>query len=129
MTPKVIRHGIAWEPAIYDGANRSGYEPMDDNILVKMDVASATTGGILLTDDAREKHTLASETGVIIAVGPAAFVWNSGGTQRWVGETPGPGDRIYTSKYAGQVLQGDDREVYRVMDSRSIGARKVREIV
>ena len=129
MRPKVIRHGIAWEPAVYDGANHSGYEPMDDNILVKMDVASATTGGIVLPDDAREKHTLASETGVIIAVGPAAFQWNSSGTQRWIGDAPAPGDRIYVSKYAGQVLSGDDREVYRVMDSRSIGARKVREAV
>lgn len=125
MNPKVIRHGIAWEPAEYSGNNKSGYEPMDDRLLVKMDTASATTGGVFLTEDAIEKHTLASETGVIIAVGPNAFVWNESGTRPWVGDRPAPGDRIYVSKYSGQTLYGDDRELYRVMDSRCIGARKL----
>ena len=126
---RIIRHGIAWEPAHFDGANRSGYEPLDDHILVKMDTAAASTGGIFLTDDAKEKNTLASETGVIIACGPSAFAWNESGTQRWVGEAPGPGDRVYVSKYAGQLLHGDDGQVYRVMDSRCIGARRIQRPV
>ena len=123
---RVIRHGIAWDEAEYDGTNHSGYVPLDDRILVKMDTAAATTFGLLLPEDQRDKYTQAAETGVIIACGPAAFAWNESGTRPFTGEQPGPGDRVYVSKYSGQLLHGEDQQIYRVMDSRCIGAVRVR---
>ena len=54
---------------------------------------------------------------------PPPSEWST--KQAHFGDRPAPGDRIYVSKYSGQTLYGDDRELYRVMDSRCIGARKL----
>lgn len=109
--------------ATWDGVNRSGYLPLDDKVLVLMDEhASLTSGGILIPDVAQERQSQACETGVIIAVGPAAFVWDDEGKRGWVGHKPEPGDRIYVERYAGQLLQGADGNTYRLMSQRCIGA-------
>lgn len=123
---RIIREGITYELAQFDGVNRSGYEPMDDRVLVLLDLPSEkSAGGVRLPFDVVEKHTMASENGVIVAIGPAAFAWNESGTRPWTGERPAPGDRVFISRYAGQLCHGDDGRLYRIMDSRCIGARKV----
>lgn len=109
--------------AAWDGVNRSGYRPLDDKVLVLMDEhADVTSGGIMLPQTAAERQTLASESGTIVAIGPAAFVWNDDGNRKWVGEVPAPGDRVYVERYAGQVIQGRDGNSYRLMGQRCVGA-------
>ena len=107
----------------WDGTNRSGMEPVCDKVLVLVDPAvQKTRGGIIMTDANVETQTLASTTGILVSVGPQAFVWDSDRTTKWEGEKPEPGVRVYFQRYAGQEYAGDDGELYRVMQDRSIGA-------
>lgn len=107
----------------WDGTNRSGYDPLDDKVLVQMDEhADITAGGIYIPDPAAERQTAAAETGTIVALGPAAFVYNDEATRKWVGRRPEPGDRVYVSRYAGQLLQGIDGKTYRLMSQSCVGA-------
>lgn len=109
--------------ATWDGVNRSGYAPLDDKVLVLIDEhAEATSGGIALTAEFVERQTMASEHGVVVAVGPAAFRWNDDGTRAWDGKRPEPGDRVYVERYAGQLLNGRDGRKYRLMAQKCIGA-------
>lgn len=109
--------------AEWDGANGSGFEPLDDKVLVLMDEHAATTsGGVQLTDTYRERQSLAGETGVVVALGPGAFVWNDEATRSWSGRRPEAGDRVYCERYAGQLMQGADGRAYRLMSQRCIGA-------
>lgn len=107
----------------WDGVNRSGYQPLDDKVLVLMDEHAATTsGGVMLPEDVRERHSMAGESGLVIALGPAAFRWDDDMTRAWVGRKPEPGDRVYVERYAGQLLQGMDGRTYRLMSQRCVGA-------
>lgn len=87
-----------------------------------MDLAAQVTGGgISLTDDMVERMTMASESGVIVEVGPCAFEFNKSGTT-YTGRKPKAGDRVYIEKYAGNVLLSDTGVTYRVMDDTCICA-------
>jgi chaperonin GroES len=107
----------------WDGANHSGFDPLDDKVLVLMDEhVEVTSGGLTLPAQVVERQSAAGETGLIVALGPAAFVWNDEATRDWSGRKPEPGDRVYVEKYAGQLLQGADGKTYRLMSQRCVGA-------
>lgn len=109
--------------AEWDGANHSGFDPLDDKVLVMMDEhAEVTSGGITLPQDVVDRQSAAGETGIIVALGPAAFVWDDDATRKWSGRKPEPGDRVYVERYAGQLVQGADGRTYRLMSQRCIGA-------
>jgi co-chaperonin GroES (HSP10) len=109
--------------AEFDGANHSGITPLDDKILVLMDQhAEKTSGGIIITQDTQSRQSMASETGVVIALGAAAFAFNDDGNRRWSTAKPIPGDRVVVERYAGRVVQGEDGQEYRLVSQRSIGA-------
>lgn len=117
--------GDAREFAIdaWDGVNRSGYAPLDDKVLVLMEEHVAqTSGGVFVPDTVRERQSMAGETGRVVALGPAAFVYDDDAVRGWIGRRPEPGDRVYVERYAGQLLQGVDGRVYRLMSQRCIGA-------
>ena len=98
-----------FKPAQWNGVNESGYEPLGDCVLVLPDeAADMTSGGVLLTADNVERHSLAAETGVIIAIGLDAFRWTPDKTRPWEAPKPKPGDRVYLKRYAGQVMLGED---------------------
>lgn len=106
----------------WNGANESGIEPLCDKVVVRVDAAiTKTAGGIIITDQISEQQSLSSTTGVLVAVGPQAFIWNSDRTVRWEGARPEPGARVCFARYAGQEYDGLDGALYRVMDDRSIG--------
>src|SRR5262249_27860904 len=66
--------------ADWDGANHSGCHPLDDKVLVLMDEhVEQTAGRVYLPQNYRERQTLASETGVVVALGEAAFTFNDDG--------------------------------------------------
>ncbi len=109
--------------AQWSGSNESGYEPLDDKVLVLTDThVEVTMGGVALPPDAIERMTMAAEHGTVIAVGPAAFRWSDTGVREWQGVRPKPGDRIYFERYSGQLLKGTDGKLYRVMSQRCIAA-------
>jgi co-chaperonin GroES (HSP10) len=89
--------------------NNSGYTPICDRILVKVDEsASVTAGGVHIPDETAYKMTMASETGVIVSMGDAAFIWSFDRSRSWEGYRPKIGDRIYIERYAGRVIKGKD---------------------
>lgn len=107
----------------WKGVNESGFLPEGDRVLVLPDQASEQTmGGIYLDEQTRERITAASETGVVVACGPEAFVWNSDRQRRRESEGPKPGSRVFFERYTGGILHGKDGRIYRVMDDKSIGA-------
>jgi chaperonin GroES len=112
MQPRLFKTHIAeYQQATWTGTNESGWSPLNDKILVYPDQASEKTkGGIQLTADSIARHTLASEAGVCVEIGPDCTLKIS------------PGDRIYIERYAGQLVTGHDGKVYRLMDQSSVGA-------
>lgn len=123
MQPKLLQG----EKALYlieewDGVNRSGMIPYANTLLVRADeCAPYTAGGILLEDELRERHTMAATTGIVVAIGPAAFQFMPNG-RPWPAEDPAAavGDRVYFIQYAGYLYQGFDRKAYRVMTDAQI---------
>lgn len=127
MQPKLLKSSQLGEfiPAEYTGKNESGYEPVCDRVLVLPDMAAEkSSGGIDLPAEIVDRHTMAAETGVIIAVGPDAFKWTPDKTRTWDGYKPGPGDRVYIQRYSGQIMLGEDGRLYRLMEYGCIGAVK-----
>jgi chaperonin GroES len=122
---RILRTGDQREfvHAAFDGTNRSGITPLDDKVLIRMDEHSEITqGGIVIPDDTRSRQSMASETGVVIALGAAAFAFNDDATRAWSTAKPEPGDRVVVERYAGRVIQGQDSVEYRLVSQRSIGA-------
>jgi len=106
----------------WDGKNGSKVQPIGDFVLVLPDqAAEKTTGGIITgSDDERERVSLASETGVIVALGDTAFVWNSDRTRAFTGKKPKVGDRVFFARYSGQQHTGKDGKFYMLMFDKSI---------
>lgn len=132
LRPKLLKSVQLGEfvQAEYTGKNESGYVPIGDRVLVLPDSAAAvSSGGIQLLPEQVERTTLASETGVVIALGDDAFHWNFDRTRVWEGYKPQPGDRVYILRYSGQTLMGEDGRIYRLMDYGNVGAVKKRTTV
>ena len=105
----------------WDGENRSVHEPIGDSVLVLPDkAATKTAGGIELPDSMRETHSLAAESGVIVALGEGAWTWNRDRTRRFEGKKPVVGQRVSFERYAGTEIIGDDGEMYRSMSDGCI---------
>lgn len=110
----------------WDGYNRSRIKPVCDKVVVLVDEAvDQTKGGIIITDQGQEVQTLAATTGVLVAVGPQAFAYDSDRLVRWEGERPQPGERVYFQKYAGQEYTGWDGRLYRLLQDRSVAGVEI----
>ena len=123
--PKLVRGlEFEYEPFAYDG-NTSGYQPFGKNVIIGIDrCPEKTSGGVLLTDQARETQDAGSITGAVVAIGAEAFRFFDDGAP-WVGETITVGDRVTFEKYAGILVPGEDERQYRICDYRAIAARYV----
>lgn len=124
MEPKLLKTGIAeYVPQVWGGENQSGAKPLGDYVLLMPDTAAEqTSGGVFIDPRTAERHTLASETGILVAMGDQAFVWNADRSRKWDGERPQVGQRVYFTRYAGQLVHGKDGRTYRVMEDKCIGA-------
>jgi len=96
--------------------NKSGLQPVEYKILVKLDkVADRTEGGIFIPASLMELQQMKQVEAVLIAVGGNAF-------EEWSGPTPIIGDRIYVAKTAGYQIVGMDGEKYQLMNDKDIAA-------
>lgn len=105
------QHG-QFELREWDGKNRSGIQPVGDKVLVLVDPCCEKSGSIIIPDDQRDRQTLASTTGIMVAAGPKALASESG---------LAAGIRVCFERYAGNEYAGLDGELYRLMQDRSIG--------
>lgn len=106
----------------WDGLNRSGITPLSDKVLVLCDEGMSTSrGGLIITDQSVARQTLASTTGIAVAMGPMAFLWDADRSFEWKGERPEPGMRIMFQRFAGQEYTGKDGRLYRLIQDRQIG--------
>jgi chaperonin GroES len=124
MQPRLIKTQHAeYRPGVYAGKNESGWTPIGDKVLVLTDQpAEQTTGGVWITEDTKDRMSMAAETGIVVALGHSAFLWNADRSRPLTGPRPGPGDFVYIERYAGQVIMGNDGQIYRLMSDACIAA-------
>jgi chaperonin GroES len=124
MQEKLLKTTQAeYERAAYDGTNESGLTPFGDRVLVLPDsAADKSSGGIVIPDAVKEMQSYAAETGVIVAIGDGAFVWNADRTKPFSGVKPKPGDRVFFDRYSGGLARGRDGRTYRIMDDKAVAA-------
>lgn len=80
-------------------------KPLNDRVLIKVTEAEEkTTGGILLTETAKEKPS----TGTVIAVGPGMY--DEQGNRKALNISPG--NTVLYSKYAGNEFKSSDGSQY-----------------
>jgi chaperonin GroES len=101
--------------------NKSGIMPVEFKCLILQDKQEEkTAGGVFIPQNAVEARQNAEVKATLVAVGGNAF-------EKWGGRLPVPGDRVYTAKYAGAVVDGEDGERYRLVLDSDITAIMVKE--
>jgi co-chaperonin GroES (HSP10) len=94
--------------------NTSGIYPAGYRILIKPDaVEEITPGGIYIPPSEKDKYQRAQQTGVVIALGPEAF---DDCAAAWAK----PGDRVFFSRYEGDIITGEDGDDYRLVNDRCV---------
>lgn len=101
--------------------NDSGLQPMEYNVVIKMDPTEEKVGSIIIPVTKQERDELATDQGTLIAVSPHAFSyadWPEGAVP------PKPGDRVMFAQYAGRLWKpkGDNGPVYRILKDKDIVA-------
>jgi chaperonin GroES len=91
----------------------SGIHPLEYKVLVKpQKIEEKTEGGIVLTNETRDKEEMAEVEAELIAVGPIAF-------EDWE-VFPKIGAKVHFAKYAGIYVKGNDGENYRLINDKDI---------
>ena len=97
--------------------NSSGIRPMEYNVLVEpREVESQTKGGIYIPEDTREKEQYGQTEGVLVAMSPLAFNYDSLPD----GYAPKVGDRVVFSRHQGNEVRGQDGKTYWLLKDKSI---------
>jgi co-chaperonin GroES (HSP10) len=126
--PRLLRTELGEFEQNQSAVNDSGYQPIGDRVLIKVDnAASTSSGGVHLPDDVVYKQTMAAETGIIVALGDAAFKWTFDRSREWYGYRPEVGNRVYVERYAGRILKGKDGVWYRLMDDTCVAGIEIKE--
>jgi hypothetical protein len=90
MQPRLIKTQHAeYKPGVYSGKNESGWKPIGDKVLVLTDqMVDRTSGGVFISEELRDRMSMAAETGIIIDLGDSAFVWNADRSRPFTGQKP-----------------------------------------
>lgn len=103
-----------------------GFEPTEYNVIIAPeDIETVTKGGIILTDDKKEREGLAAVRGRLVSVSPLAFTYHDahGAPHRsgWHGvEPPKAGDAVIYKKYGGILTDGEDGKEYRILKDSDV---------
>lgn len=117
------RKDIGFLAGKFDGENRSGYQPIGDSVCVMVDVVDGKLGKsglIQMTPQAIETQNNGATSGIIVAIGPDAFVWSADRKRPFGEDRPQVGDRVFYVRYAGEFTLGVDEKAYRIMSDNSI---------
>lgn len=91
--------------------NSQVQSPLEYYILVKLDkVEERTKGGIILIEETREREAMAQASGILVAVGPLAFMYDVENDVM-----PRIGERVAFPKYSGTKAPSKDGEEYRIL--------------
>lgn len=115
--------------------NESGIYPMGDRVLIRPDEVKYE-GTIVIPETEQEKYANAQSIGVLIAVGPDAWIdhvdRDKDGQIKTVrgfkSHFAKPGDRIAFAKYGGIQMKGKDGVDYRLMNDTDVTAKVDKEI-
>ena len=98
--------------------NSSGIQPVDDRVLVlPTKIDRMTEGGIALPETVAEMEEVGHIKGTIAAMGAQAFEDIEKPDQR-----PKVGAIVAMARYAGYLMQGKDKQEYRLVNDRDIAA-------
>ena len=99
---------------------KPGLIPTEYNVLIAPEeTETVTKGGIILTDDAKEKKDLAQVRGLLVAASPLAFNFD---TFPEGYQPPQSGDVVVYAKYGGVLVTGDDGREYRILKDKDVCA-------
>jgi len=99
-----------------ENKNSSGIRPTGHHVLVLPDkVKEKTEGGIYLPEVTREDEQRASTRGLLVAVGPTAWLEFADG-EPWAQ----PGDYVSYAKYGGIGMKGVDDTDYVLLNDQDI---------
>lgn len=97
-----------------------GLAPVEYNVLIAPEeVEEKTSGGIILIDKTKETDELAQCRGRLVAASPLAFNydnWPEGARK------PAVDDVVWYGKYAGTLIEGRDKRMYRLLKDKDVGA-------
>lgn len=92
-----------------------GIRPVEYGVLVyPLEAEEKTKGGIIVAQNTKELEEIGGTVGILVAVAERA------GSDVWGEDAPKVGDRVIFSRYAGQLVQGNDRRLYRLMKDKDI---------
>ena len=107
-------------PAIEDC--KPGFDPVEYNCIVAPEeMETVSKGGIIFADTTKEREELAQVRGLLVAVSPLAFnydTWPEAEKDR----QPKAGDQVIYGKYAGILIKGDDGREYRLLKDKDVAA-------
>jgi co-chaperonin GroES (HSP10) len=99
--------------------NPAGIFPVEFKCLIKQEavedsdpeLARAKRSGIVLPEEFKSREQMGGVRATLLAVGGNAF-------EDWKGEKPKPGDRVYTARYSGIEVVGNDGGKYRLVNDK-----------
>jgi len=98
----------------------SGIIPCEFNVVVLPDpVEEKTKGGLILSDETRERNKHSATKATLVALSPMAFdesIWPVGVAK------PEPGARVLIAKHAGTFCDGADGQEYRIVKDKDVVA-------
>lgn len=100
--------------------NTSGITPMEFNCLILPDpVEEKTAGGLILSDETKDREKHAATKGVLVAMSPLAF-----NADVWPADVPrpNPGTRVMVTKHSGTFAKGVDGKEYRIVKDKDVVA-------
>lgn len=98
--------------------NKSGFYPIDYNVLLSQEAPQEkTAGGLYLTDSSKDREAFSDTRGCIVALSPMAFAHDD-----WPDGAPKPqiGDWVRFAQHEGDILESANGDKYRMVKDRSI---------
>lgn len=107
--------------------NTSGIRPLGHHVLCLTEGKSETAKelekiGLAMPEGEEKRHILAEMTGTVVEVGSSA--WRAFDKAADLPPSPWakPGQKVLFAKYAGVILRGKDKQVYRMVNDEDIVA-------